>query len=59
MATASGFICNKCKSDELQTILSKDVVHIIELQCNKCKFVWAVERAHVGGYREPEGRVHE
>jgi transcription elongation factor Elf1 len=62
MASASGFQCPKCGNDKLADVVSKDLVHIIELKCRQCGTQWAVEQAHPpgalgGGFMDERGRV--
>ena len=58
MPTASGFKCPKCEFDKLADITSRDLVHIIELQCRRCGTQWAVEQAYAGGFlNAPQGKV--
>lgn len=60
MRQASGFPCPKCKQDDLAYIEGDDIVHILELRCNKCGTRWAVESAYPsypGSFMDPKGRV--
>jgi hypothetical protein len=43
--TASGFACPSCGQRQRAYILSKDTVHILELECadHECQWRWAVE----------------
>lgn len=43
MAEISGEPCPRCGEDELAEITSESVVHIVELKCSWCGYVWAVE----------------